>query len=91
MEFEWDETKARANASKHRVTFKEAEEVFRDRLSDTADDPDHSDEESRFVILGMTSANRLLYISFTERDDIIRIISAREATQKERKLYEDQP
>ena len=63
--------------------------VFRDPLSDTADDPDHSDEENRFIILGASPSHRLLYVSFTIRDNAIRLISARHATKKERKLYED--
>ena len=91
MDFAWDETKAAANATKHRVSFEEAAQVFRDPLSDTSDDPDHSDAEDRFIILGMTLANRLLFVSFTEQGDKIRIISAREATKQERKLYEDEP
>ena len=91
MKFAWSEAKAQSNAIKHGVTFEEATQVFYDTLSDTADDPDHSIEDERFVILGMTSAYRLLYISFTEKDDTIRIISARAATRRERKLYENQP
>ncbi len=90
MEFEWDEQKARNNARKHGVTFKEAEQVFYDTLSRTSDDPDHSDDEDRFIAIGMTFRQRLLYISFTEpTSDHIRVISARQATKQERKLYED--
>ena len=90
MQFEWDTDKAFQNVNKHDVTFAEATEVFYDIFSDTADDPDHSSTEDRYVILGMMRKMRLLYISFTERSDIIRIISAREATRNERKLYEDE-
>ena len=91
MDFVWDEAKAKANLSKHGVTFEEAGQVFDDPLSGTLGDPDHSDDEERFILLGMTDANRLLVVSFTERDETIRIISARNATRKERKRYETQP
>jgi len=91
MKFAWNEAKARSNAIKHGVTFNEAQTVFDDVLSGTLDDPTHSDEEERFIIIGMTSANRLLFVSFIEREDTIRIISAREATRKERIRYENQP
>ncbi len=83
MEFEWDETKAQTNFVKHGVTFYEAQEIFDDPLSGLLSDPDHSNEEKRSVIIGMTDKNRLLFVSFAERDETIRIISAREATRKE--------
>ena len=90
MEFEWDETKAQTNFVKHGITFYEAQEIFDDPLSGLLSDPDHSTEEERAVIIGMTDKNRLLFVSFVERDETIRIISAREATRKERKRYENQ-
>ena len=90
MEIVWDEAKARANLQKHGVSFEDAKTVFRDSLSDTSDDPDHSDAEDRFIILGMTTTNRLLFVSFTIRDNAIRLISARQATKRERKIYEEQ-
>ncbi len=90
MDFEWDEAKAETNLRKHGVTFLEASEVFRDPLSDTFDDPDHSDREDRFLIIGATGAGRLLFVAFTERDETLRIISAREATRQERYEYENQ-
>jgi len=80
MKFAWSEAKAQSNAIKHSVTFEEATQVFYDTLSGTLDDPIHSDEEERFITIGMTFTNRLLFVSFIERDDTIRIISARQAT-----------
>jgi uncharacterized protein len=88
MEFEWDTFKADANCEKHGVTFEEAAEVFSDNLSSTASDPDHSLEEQRFVIFGRTESDRYLVVAFTDRDDRIRIISAREMTRREREAYE---
>jgi uncharacterized DUF497 family protein len=89
MEFEWDETKAEANLQKHGVSFTEAMTVFGDPLSLTAYDPDHSTTEDRYIIMGMSSENRLLVVSHTDRGDKIRVISARAATRRERKDYED--
>ena len=88
MEFEWDVNKAGTNREKHGVSFEEAVEVFADRLSSTVADPDHSLGEQRFVMFGRTSAGRYLVAAFTERDDKIRIISAREMTRSERRAYE---
>ena len=86
--FEWDEKKANRNVNKHGVSFEEAATVFADPLSITIFDPLHSKEEDRFVTLGMSNKNRLLVVVHTDRDDKIRIISARKATKKERKQYE---
>ncbi len=86
--FEWDERKAKQNIRKHGVSFEEAATVFGDQFSITIYDPLHSEDEDRFVILGMSSKNRLLVVVHTERRDKIRIISARKATKKERKQYE---
>ena len=86
--FEWDERKAKQNIRKHGVSFEEAATVFGDQFSITIYDPLHSENEDRFVILGMSSKNRLLVVVHTERGDKIRIISARKATKKERKQYE---
>ena len=88
MDFEWDESKASANKKKHSVTFWEATEVFGDDLSSVVADPDHSAEEDRFLLFGMTKGNKYLVVSFTERNQIIRIISARRMTPSERKTYE---
>jgi uncharacterized DUF497 family protein len=87
--FEWNRRKARDNVVKHGVTFDEATTVFEDWLSITIVDPLHSDEEERFVLIGHSHRNRLLVVVHTERGDRIRIISARRATAKERRSYEE--
>ena len=89
MKFEWDGAKAEANLARHGVSFEEAATVFRDPLSQTGRDPDHSGDEERFVIFGLSTRGRLLVIAHTERGDTIRIISARPATPGERKIYEE--
>jgi uncharacterized DUF497 family protein len=90
MEFEWDRQKAAKNLRKHKVTFNEAATVFDDPLSVTVTDPDHSAEEDRFIIVGQSYRRRLLIVSFAERGDRIRIISARELTPAERRAYEEE-
>ena len=89
MQFEWDRKKARANLSKHGVSFEEAATALEDDLSLTGDDPDHSEVEGRLITFGISRAARLLVVSHTERGDRIRIISARLATRTERELYEE--
>lgn len=89
LEFEWDPAKAEANLKEHGVSFDEATTVFRDTLSITISDPDHSDSEDRFIDIGMSYRMQLLVVSYTERQDKIRIISARRATRAERKSYEE--
>jgi uncharacterized protein len=89
MSFEWDPRKARANQRKHGVTFAEASSALRDRLSATGHDPDHSENEDRFVTFGVSSRGRLLTVSHTDRGNTIRIISARIATSVERQIYEE--
>ncbi|MEG4803956.1 BrnT family toxin [Microcoleus sp. ARI1-B5] len=89
MNFEWDENKAAANQSKHGVSFEEAKTVFDDRLYVDFYDPDHSDEEDRYIIIGASRRGRLLIVSYTERGDAIRLISAREVTRGEREVYEE--
>lgn len=89
MEFEWDVEKAEANLKKHGVSFQEAATVFGDPLAITYFDPDHSQDEDRFITFGHSSDGRLLVISHTDRDERTRIISARPATRKERKQYEE--
>lgn len=89
MEFEWDDDKAASNEVKHGVSFIEAETVFADPLALTGYDPDHSEEEDRYITMGTSLEGRLLVISHTDREDRVRIISAREATRRERKDYED--
>lgn len=86
--FDWDDEKARTNWSKHGVSFEDATTVFDDSLSMTRDDPDHSGDEDRLVTMGVSDFGRLLVVCHTEQSDIIRIISARAATRRERRLYE---
>ena len=88
VDFEWEVVKAEANAGKHRVGFEEALTVFTDPLARIFDDPDHSAREQREIIVGHSKQQRLLLVSFTERDGRIRIISARTATKRERHDYE---
>ncbi len=89
MEFEWDPGKAERNQLKHGVSFHEAATVFGDPLALTFHDPDHSQDEDRFLTFGQSSESRLLVVSHTDRENRTRIISARQATGKERRLYED--
>ena len=89
MRVEWDDAKAAENVSKHGIPFVEAATVFTDPLSATGPDPDHSLDEERFVTFGVSSRGRLLCIVHTDRDDTIRIISARRATPSERSIYEE--
>ena len=89
LAFEWDEKKSTQNLKKHGVSFEEASTVFGDPLSQTIHDPLHSEEEDRFVTLGESQRRRLLVVVFTDRDDRIRIISARAASRAERKDYEE--
>ena len=87
--FEWDPTKARANVEKHGVTFDEASTAFQDTLSVTIPDPLHSEDEERLVLIGYSHRGRLLVIVHTDRGDLIRVISARQATRKERRHHEE--
>jgi len=89
MQFEWDSAKAAANLSKHGVSFEEAKTVFDDLLYIDFYHPDHSDQEPRYIIMGQSQQGRLLMVSYTERDDTIRIISSREVTLGEQKEYEE--
>ena len=89
MTFEWDDAKAKANIKKHGVSFEEAATVFRDPLYLVFSDPDHSVKESRFLVFGESSEGRLLVVSYTQRSKSVRLISAREATRRERKHYEE--
>jgi uncharacterized protein len=89
LTFEWDANKEIQNRKKHGVSFEEAATVFDDNLSMIFYDPDHSAQEDRFVILGLSASGRLLVIAFTDRADRVRIISARKPTHKERKFYEE--
>jgi uncharacterized protein len=89
VNFEWDPGKARQNRRKHRVSFQEAATVFGDPLAVTYPDPDHSTSEQRFITVGMSSAGRVLIVAHVDRGEHIRIISARQTTQRERKHYEE--
>ena len=89
MEFEWDPNKAASNFAKHNVSFHEASTVFSDTLALTFSDPDHSHDESRYITIGESMQRRLIIISHTDRWQRIRIISARKATRRERKIYEN--
>lgn len=86
--FEWDADKARSNEAKHGVTFEEATTAFGDPLSITIADPDHSRDEQRHILLGMTHTGRLVVVAHTDRAEALRLISARLATPRERRSYE---
>jgi uncharacterized DUF497 family protein len=88
VKFEWDPGKAAENLKKHGVGFPEAATVFGDPLEMTIPDSDHSEGETRFLSLGLSSGNRLLVVAYTEREDRIRVIHARVAAPRERRLYE---
>lgn len=89
IHFEWDEPKAKANIKKHGVSFEEAKTVFHDERTRLIPDPDHSENEDRFVLLGCSSALKLLVVCHCHRADgnVIRIISARKASRQEAKSY----
>ncbi len=89
MRFDWDENKAASNLSKHGVSFEEAKTVFGDPLYVDFYDPDHSDDEERYLIVGESNQGRLLIVSYTERGDSIHLISARVVTRSEREAYEE--
>lgn len=89
MKFEWDRVKAAANLKKHGVSFQEAATVFGDPLATTHNDPDHSYDEHRFITFGMSLSGRLIMVSHADRGDVVRIISARLMTAKEKELYEE--
>jgi len=89
MRFEWDEAKAVTNFTKHGVTFEEAATVFGDPLSYTFDDPDHSVDERRFLIVGTSGRGRMLVVAHADDGVVVRTISAREPPSGERKSYEE--
>jgi len=90
VNFEWDTEKATQNRRKHGVSFQEAATAFGDPLALTYQDPDHSDQEQRFITVGMSNVGRLLIVAHAERSDRIRIICARETTPAERRQYEQE-
>jgi len=87
--FEWDPGKAMSNLRKHNVSFEEAMTALKDRMSATGLDPDHSITEERYITFGVSARGRLLVVAHTEKDGVVRIISAREARKRERKVYEE--
>jgi uncharacterized DUF497 family protein len=87
--YEWDRVKAAANVKKHRVRFEEAASVFLDRLAMTFPDPDHSKEEDREITIGCSARQRVLFVAHAGRAGRIRIISARRATRREQRQYEE--
>jgi uncharacterized protein len=89
IEFEWDPRKAESNERKHGISFEEAETVFYDPSSRVSYDPDHSQVEERYVLLGLSEASRLLVVShmYQQDDELVRIISARRATKVEQRQY----
>jgi len=91
IQFEWDEAKNKHNRSKHGIWFEEAQSVFNDPVCRTFLDSEHSDQEDRFLILGMSSTSRILVVvhCYRRSDEVIRVISARKATKKEIKFYEE--
>jgi uncharacterized DUF497 family protein len=90
LNFEWDERKNASNQKKHGISFGEAKTVFADELGRLISDPDHSEGEEHFILMGMSSRHRLLIVCHCERtSDTIRIISARKADKFERRQYED--
>jgi uncharacterized protein len=88
LHFEWDAAKDALNREKHGVSFEEASTVFSDALSITIADPDHSEGEFRFATMGVSVHNRVIVVIHTDRDETIRLISARIATPRERRNYE---
>jgi len=88
-EFEWDADKAAANLRKHGVSFEEATTAFADPLAMNMPDPDHSEHEARYVVLGQSTQRRLIVVCYTERPPRTRLITARPATRRERSQYEE--
>jgi uncharacterized DUF497 family protein len=88
VKFQWDPRKATKNLARHGITFREASTVFGDPLASTILDPDHSVHEARFLTIGRSTAGRLVVVSHTDREDEVRIISARPGTRVEKKRYE---
>ena len=89
LTFEWDQTKSEENERKHGITFEEAKTVFNDPFAITIDDPDHSDDEYRYIDIGFSSKGEVSVVWYTERNENIRIIGCRKATRSERKKYEE--
>ncbi len=90
MRFEWDEAKQAKNIKKHKIAFEEAKTVFLDPLARLIEDPDHSEDEDRFILMGMSERLNILVVChcYRESEEVIRIISARKADREERKQFE---
>jgi uncharacterized DUF497 family protein len=89
MQFEWDPAKDAVNQKKHGINFQEAATLFGDRLAITISDPDHLEDEQRFLTTGTSERGRVMIIAHPDREDRIRIISARPVTARERRIYEE--
>ena len=89
LQFEWDNKKANINKRKHGITFEEASTAFADELSITINDPLHSEEEDRLILIGQSKQSKTLVVIHVERKEVVRIISARKATKHEQKFYEE--
>ena len=89
--FDWDEGNKQKNWEKHQVDYRECEEVFFNKPLLVSEDIQHSSQEKRYYVLGRSDAGRTLFLVFTIRNNYIRIISARDQSRKERKIYEQQP
>lgn len=89
MNYQWDYNKAQANLRKHKIRFADAVFVFQDESAITLEDIEHSEGEDRYVTIGMDELRQILVVIFTWRDDVIRLISDRKATSRERKAYEE--
>ena len=92
IQFEWDNHKNEINIRKHKISFEEAKTVFYDKNARIIADPEHSQDEDRFIILGLSSALRLLVVChcYRKNDEVIRIISARKATKNESRQYDEE-
>ena len=89
LQFEWDEIKAQSNLRKHGISFEEATTAFGDTLSITIDDPFHSQDEDRLILIGLSEDLKTLVVVHVEKRETIRIISARKASKKEKQFYEE--
>jgi len=89
MKFDWDPSKAKRNLAKHGVSFEEAATAFEDPLYVDFFDPEHSQEENRYIRVGSSNQKRILVVAYSEREEQTRIISARPATKHERQAYEE--
>lgn len=90
MEFEWDQHKAESNLKKHKVAFSEAATILSDDFGITIYDPDNSEDEDRFITIGLSNLNRFLIVSHSDQGGRIRIINARQLTRREREAYENE-